>query len=71
MSTYIITCRNNRYWLVGPFADSVAAGKWNCLRANNPSDDPRWQVLDLEDAASPVVVLSPETASGRADANAY
>lgn len=71
MATYIMTCRDDRYWIVGPFADHAAAGAWNCLDKNNPSDDPRWQVLDLINVATGPVVLSPAMATELANNNAY
>jgi hypothetical protein len=44
--------------LIGPFADDDSAGDW--ATANNPSDDPRWQVLGLSDPHAPIEVVAPE-----------
>lgn len=71
MPTYIMTCRDDRYWLVGPFEDDNAASAWNRVEVNNPSDDPRWQVLDLKDAKDAPVVLSPDMATELANNNAF
>lgn len=70
MAVYIMTQRDNRYWLVGPFDSNEVAGDWNRLEANNPSDDPRWQTITLDDPNGAPIVLSPEAASMLAEQNA-
>lgn len=51
---YILVARDTRFWLVGPFISQESAGKWGSQRRNNPSDDPRWQTIELADPAAPV-----------------
>ena len=54
--------RDNRYWLVGPFRDRSSAGEWGSDPANNPEDDHRWQIINLDDARrdSEPAVFSPD-----------
>lgn len=40
---------------VGPFESLDAASAWGFDPANNPHDNPCWQVVDLEDTTVPVV----------------
>ena len=70
MATYILTNRDDRYWLVGPFESHEVANSWNSFEANNPGDDPRWQVIDLDNPHASPVVLSPDQASMTAERNA-
>lgn len=66
---YIMTMRDDRYWLVGPFDSHDDAANWNRLAANNPSDDPRWQTVDLAEPHAMPMVLSQKTATARAEQN--
>lgn len=43
---YIVVMRNQALLLFGPFDDLEAARQW--AESNNPSDDPRWQRLQLD-----------------------
>lgn len=60
MNTYIMVMRNDRYWLVGPFASRTAAAEWGRDPVNNPQDDPRWQTIDLADPHLVPLVMSPD-----------
>jgi hypothetical protein len=54
---YIMVMRDTAYWLVGPFASEDTAAEWGAAEVNNPTDDPRWQVLQLaEPDAAPWIV---------------
>ena len=44
-----------RVRLIGPFANETAAAGWGADVANNPHDNPCWQVVDLLDSAIPVI----------------
>ncbi len=63
---HILIMRDDRYWIVGPFADEAAAGDWGHAHAWGIGDadrgDPRWQVLTLEDATAAPLVLTPDAA---------
>ena len=56
---YIMVMRDDRFWLVGPFDSQANAGAWGSNPANNPSDDPRWQTIELKDATAPVEIIPP------------
>jgi len=56
---YLLVSRDDRFWLVGPFDTAANAGAWGHDPANNPADDPRWQVLELANAQAPVEVIPP------------
>lgn len=56
---YIMVMRDTKFWLVGPFDTNSAAGNWGRDAVNNPSDDPRWQTIELADASAPVEVIPP------------
>jgi hypothetical protein len=58
---YILCWRPDRFWLIGPFADSDTAGEWASDEANNPADDPNWHVLSMIDPASITVPVVPPT----------
>jgi hypothetical protein len=57
---YILVARHDRFWLVGPFDSNESAGNWGRDPVNNPSDDPRWQTIELADAGAPVEVIPPD-----------
>jgi hypothetical protein len=48
MSHYIVVTRDNYLYLVGPFISQNDAGDWASNDVNNPSDDPRWQTIQLK-----------------------
>lgn len=60
MSTYIMVMRDDCYCLVGPFASHDTAGEWGRDPVNNPSDDPRWQTIELTDPHLAPLVMSPD-----------
>jgi hypothetical protein len=47
-----------RVLLVGPFLDQQAAYEWAIDVANNPFDNPCWQLVDLEKAEVESVTIS-------------
>ena len=57
---YILVARDDRFWLVGPFDTAQAAGDWGANPANNPADDPRWQVLQLAHPEAAVEIIPPD-----------
>jgi len=67
MSHYLIVVRSNRFWLVGPFDSQKAAADWGAggdydgprNTTNNPSDDPRWQTIELAEVPAGVRVAAP------------
>ena len=68
MSTYVIRVGDVGFHLVGPFATAEAASAWASGErhgtrldgANNPHDDPRWQLVELTDTTTPVIVVHSE-----------
>jgi hypothetical protein len=56
---YIMVMRDTKFWLVGPFDTQDSAGDWGSDPANNPTDDPRWQTIELADAGAPVEIIPP------------
>jgi hypothetical protein len=61
MSEYVMVQRNDRYWLVGPFASQADAAAWG--RATySLDDDPRWQTINLADAGAAPLVVAPASA---------
>lgn len=56
---YLLVARDDRFWLVGPFATYETAGKWGSDPVNNPADDPRWQTIQIADASAPVEIIPP------------
>lgn len=72
MIDYLIVVRDDRFWLVGPFANQKAAADWGAggnydarfdslaWMVNNPTDDPRWQTISLATVPSGVEVRAPE-----------
>lgn len=59
---YVMVMRDDAYRLVGPFHSEAAAGAWGDDPANNPGDDPRWQVLRLDDPIVAPRVVFPRRA---------
>lgn len=47
---YALCNRNDRFWLIGPFATHAGVAEWCRDPLNNPEDDPRWQNIRLPDA---------------------
>jgi len=45
MSPFILAWRDTEIWLIGPFHNDADVGRW--VSANNPKDDPRWQLVKL------------------------
>lgn len=56
---YLMVMRDDRFFLIGPFDTGENAGNWGCDPANNPHDDPRWQVITLTNPQAPVEVIPP------------
>ena len=56
---YIMVMRDDRFWLIGPFDTLEHAGTWGSDPINNPSDDPRWQTIELRDAGAPIEIVPP------------
>lgn len=56
---YIMAMRDTKFWLVGPFDTQANAAAWGYNPANNPTDDPRWQTIELADAGAPVEIIPP------------
>lgn len=56
-TTYIIVMRDDRYFLVGPFADDATAAEW--ARAHNSADDPRWHTISLHHPGRAPRVFAP------------
>jgi len=57
-----------RIWLVGPFVDNLAACDWGESRETNPSDNPCWQVIDLDGPLTrsfTLAVVGPQSLGGR------
>lgn len=62
MHEYVMVQRNDRYWLVGPFATEADAAAWG--RATySLDDDPRWQTITLANAGAPPLVVAPADAA--------
>jgi hypothetical protein len=57
---YLLVARDTSFYLVGPFDSNDSAAVWGRDPANNPSDDPRWQTIELADAGVPVEVIPPD-----------
>ncbi len=56
---YLLVARHTSFWLVGPFDTNDQAARWGYDPANNPSDDPRWQTLELAAPSAPVEIMPP------------
>lgn len=74
---YIVCARDTSLCLIGPFESVDAATDWACkpgtygevsaaTAVNNPTDDSRWQTIQLNDAdidwaeCYPVIVMPPD-----------
>lgn len=67
MNTFILVSRDVGYCIIGPFADSKAAGDWATAHWDEDRGDPRWRVLDIDgDANAPPRVLDSATAEAQA-----
>lgn len=64
MAHFIMVQRDDRYWLVGPFATQAEGGKWAC-DTYALEDDPRWQTIELAgpSAAPPVLTAAEGSAN--------
>lgn len=65
MTHYIMVIRHTKYWIVGPFDTWKALLAWGRDPANNPTDDLRWQSIELMESevdCAPVV-MKPEFAT--------
>ncbi len=56
---YVLAYRNTTFWLVGGFGSVREAENWASDPTNNPSDDPRWRVIEVDHGcAGHMVVLA-------------
>lgn len=50
MKPYIVRMRNSTLILIGPFDDNVACREWIDRQTDGSGDDPRWQVISLDES---------------------
>lgn len=55
---YILVMRDDRFWLIGPFETKEALCKY-ADKNWSLEQDPRWQSIELADAAQPVEIIAP------------
>ncbi len=55
----VLMIREDRYFFVGPFETAAAASRWGSAPANNPADDPRWQVVRVPPGPLAPAIINP------------
>lgn len=56
MQHYVIRMRDTSYTVVGPFSSQTDAAEWGERDQAHGDDDPRWQVIRLDDPHAVAVV---------------